>query len=285
MKPQVDPHGADTRYYFQYGTADCRATPSACTDLPAPPGEDIGSGFGAQAVSLRPKGLTPGTTLLLPRRRGQQRRRSAKARRRLRRSRRLPSTADVLADGRAWELVSPPEKHGALIYPIGGTTENGGPASGVIEAAQDGSAVTYAANAPIGEEVLGNRALEATQVISTRGPTGWSTQDIVTPSDEALRGSSRARAQEYRWFSPDLSLGLAQPFGPLPADRHPSAGTTAGAGRAKRRTRSVRAPRLDLQGRRPRAATSRSSRPKPTRRKRSSAANWNSTAPRPICAT
>ena len=212
LEAQVDPHGADTHYYFQYGTGDCRVSPSACTAVLAPPGEDVGSGFGAESVSLVAEGLTPGTTyfyrVVATNADGE-----AEASQTLQTFTTLPSAADVLADGRAWELVSPPEKHGALIYPIGGTTENGGPASGVIEAAAQGGAVTYAANAPIGEEVQSNRALEATQVMSVRGPQGWSTHDIVT-ANESAKGLQPGAAQEYRWFSPDLSLALLEPFGP-----------------------------------------------------------------------
>jgi len=213
LQARVDPHGADTHFYFQYGKSDCRATPAACTDLPAAPGEDIGSAFGAQAVSATAVDLTPGTSyyyrVLAVNSDGE-----GEGEQALESFTTLPSPSDLLADNRSWELVSPPEKYGALIYPIAGTTENGGPASGVIEAAKDGGAITYAANAPIGEGVAGNRALEATQVISTRTASGWSTQDIVTPSREA-KGLQPGGAQEYRSFSPDLSVGLAQPFGPF----------------------------------------------------------------------
>ena len=38
LSAQVDPDGADTHYYFQYGTADCVSDPGACSDVPAPPG-------------------------------------------------------------------------------------------------------------------------------------------------------------------------------------------------------------------------------------------------------
>ncbi len=212
LKAQVDPHGSDTRYYFEYGTADCRATPAACSVVPAPPGEDLGSDFGARTTSAIAGNLTPGTTYFF-RVVAHNSQGEGEGSQTLQTFTTLPAAADVLADDRAWELVSPPEKHGALIYPIGGTTENGGPASGVIETAGNGGAVTYAANAPLGEGIGGNRALEATQAISVRGSAGWSTQDIATPSDQA-QGLQPGAAQEYRAFSSDLSLGLAEPFGP-----------------------------------------------------------------------
>jgi DNA-binding beta-propeller fold protein YncE len=212
LEAAIDPHGADTHYYFQYGTVDCRATPAACTDLPAAPGEDIGQGFGSRNVSAMAEGLTPGTRYFY-RAVAVNADGEAEGAQTFGSFTTPASAGDALADGRAWELVSPAEMDGALIYPIGGTTENGGPASGVIEAAQDGGSITYAANAPIGEGVVANRSLEAAQVISTRAPTGWTTRDIETPNETA-KGLQPGAAQEYQAFSPDLSLALVQPFGP-----------------------------------------------------------------------
>ncbi|HTZ65686.1 MAG TPA: NHL repeat-containing protein [Solirubrobacteraceae bacterium] len=213
FEARVDPHGSDTQAFFEVGTADCRATPADCVDVPALAGEDLGSGFGAQPVSVVAEGLSPGTRYFLRavavNEHGEADEESSFG------SFTSPPAAGAgLADGREWELVSPAEKSGALIYPIAGTTENGGPASGVIEAAADGQAITYAANGAFGEGVVGNRSLEATQVVSTRGPDGWSTRDITT-ANEAAKGLQPGAAQEYRWFSPDLSEALAQPFGPF----------------------------------------------------------------------
>ena len=66
----------------------------------------------------------------------------------------LPS-ASVLPDGRGWELVSPPEKHGAAIEapPLHAK-------DGIIQAAQDGSAITWLAAGPVGEDLEGNRSFE-----------------------------------------------------------------------------------------------------------------------------
>ncbi len=61
--------------------------------------------------------------------------------------------------------------------------------------------------------MVGNRSLEATQLVSTRGTEGWSTRDIATPTEDA-KGLQPGTAQEYRWFSSDLTAALAQPFGP-----------------------------------------------------------------------
>lgn len=211
LEAQIDPAGADTHYFFEYGTADCRATPSSCTDLPAPPGEDLGSGFASLPASATADGLQPGTTyfyrVIASNAKGE-----TEGSQTLHTFTTLPSSVDVLADGRAWELVSPPDKHGAVIYPIGGTSEDSAPGVGVIEASQDGSAITYAANAPLGSEPPGNRAFEAVQVLSKRDPERWSTRDIPTPHDKA-EGVLAGTPQEYRAFSPDVSLGLVQPNG------------------------------------------------------------------------
>ena len=57
LSAQVDPTGADTHYYFEYGTASCASTPSACTRTSP---TDLGGGFGDREVSLELHGLAPG---------------------------------------------------------------------------------------------------------------------------------------------------------------------------------------------------------------------------------
>lgn len=118
--------------------------------------------------------------------------------------------AGTLPDGRGWELVSPAEKDGASITPLGFGIF--GPLGGLVQASQDGSAVTYVADAPVESEPEGNRAAEGTQVISKRSPTSWASKDIVTPHEKG-EGITAGPPQEYRAFSLDLALGLLVPFG------------------------------------------------------------------------
>jgi hypothetical protein len=120
----------------------------------------------------------------------------------------VPALASSLPDGRAWELVSPPDKHGAGIEPI---TLFGG----VVQAAEDGGAITYVSTNPPVVEPPGNRAFETTQLLSSRTSAGWSTQDIATPHSE-VGGFEVGRPSEYQWFSPDLALGLVEPRGETP---------------------------------------------------------------------
>ncbi|HEV3323511.1 MAG TPA: hypothetical protein VG147_15105 [Solirubrobacteraceae bacterium] len=113
----------------------------------------------------------------------------------------------MLPDGRAWELVSPPVKDGALIPPISEDL-------GLLQAAEGGNAMTYPSVGPAKSEQeeapLGNA--NATQILSVRGADGgWLSQDIATPY-EAATGVSVGAGQEYKWFSPDLSVGLVEPL-------------------------------------------------------------------------
>jgi hypothetical protein len=104
-------------------------------------------------------------------------------------------------------MVSPPEKHGALIEPIGeGVVGNGT----VIQAAPNGQAITYVADAPTESNAQGYDNLQ--QVMSVRGPDGWSTQDIALAHEHAT-GVSVGFGYEYRAFSEDLSEAVVQPFG------------------------------------------------------------------------
>src|SRR5207248_7654003 len=112
--------------------------------------------------------------------------------------------AFVRPDGRQWELVSPPDKHGSFIE---GITFAGG----TVQAAEDGSAITYVAAGPIVEDVEGNRSPEAQQVLSVRNSGGWSSQQIVPPHERAF-GLHPGRPPEFRAFSPDLALSIVQPF-------------------------------------------------------------------------
>lgn len=210
LRAQVDPDGLRTEYHFQYGVVDCASSPSSCTDVPIPHGA-IEASFGAKSVSVQVPGLKPATTyyyrLIAKNEDGE-----AEGAQTLSTFTTLPSPAGLLPDGRAWELVSPPEKDGAGIEAIGGSAENGGPTGGPMQASADGNSITYVANAPIPGEPQGSRSPEGTQILSVRGGEGWSSQDIVTPHDKG-EGFPSGKPQEYSLFASDLSQGLLQPWG------------------------------------------------------------------------
>ena len=132
----------------------------------------------------------------------------------------LPSAVGVLPDNRAWELVSPPEKGGAGVEAIGGAAENNGPTGGAMQASEDGNAVTYVTDGPIGPAPEGSRSPEGTQVISSRSAEGWSSKDVVTPHSRG-EGFPSGKPQEYQLFSSDLSLALLEPWGLTPLQEPP----------------------------------------------------------------
>jgi hypothetical protein len=205
LQTQINPLGHDTTYLFQYGTESCKANPSSCTNVPTPPA-DIGSSESGQAESVRLEGLKASTTYhyrvlatnSLGTAEGAEKTFTTQPQ----------TTPFALADSRAWEMVSPPDKHGA---PIEALTREGG----LILAAESGGALAYVANGSITEEPQGNRSPEMQQVISTRTPEGWSSQDVATPSSKAY-GVAPGNPPEYQYFTPDLSLALVEPFGPEP---------------------------------------------------------------------
>jgi NHL repeat/WD40-like Beta Propeller Repeat len=112
--------------------------------------------------------------------------------------------AFTFADGRQWELVSPPDKHGALLE----TEDKGG---NTLQAAAVGDAATYPASFPTEAEAQDNA--NGAQVLSTRGPAGWSSRDVGPPYTHASGSTLTVGADEFRFFSADLSLAALHPQG------------------------------------------------------------------------
>jgi hypothetical protein len=108
-----------------------------------------------------------------------------------------------LLDGRRYEMVSPPEKQGALISAI--SEQNG-----LVEAAADGGAVTYVSNVPTETGSVG--FADTVQNLSTRGSAGWQTRDLTVPHAQES-GPSVGWGPEYRFFSTDLASAIVQPLG------------------------------------------------------------------------
>ncbi|HEX5224113.1 MAG TPA: hypothetical protein VFW29_03180 [Solirubrobacteraceae bacterium] len=111
----------------------------------------------------------------------------------------------VLPDGRAWEQVTPANKLGSALYPISMFF-------GVIEASEDGNALTFTSAAPIVTDAAANRAPEPVQNLAQRSATAWNTQDLATPRNNIpISSKSGYGGSEYRFFTPDLSAGLLEP--------------------------------------------------------------------------
>ncbi|MGA9286049.1 MAG: hypothetical protein WBV85_11485 [Solirubrobacteraceae bacterium] len=193
LQAQADPNDADTKVHLEYGG-------QAGVYNQSSPVVDLGSASSYQSTVIQLEGLSPNTPYHY----------------RLVAESILGTAvsgdevfitqspgAFSLLDGRAWELVSPPNKQGSDLEPIG--------EQGVIQASSDGSALTYNANGPIEPQPAGNALLN--QVLAVRGAAGWSSRDIAIPHGEQS-GISLGAGNEYRFFSEDLSRGIVQPFGP-----------------------------------------------------------------------
>ena len=212
VNPRSEPGEEPTSYRFQYTTDERFQLEgfASASSVPVPDGQ-LAPNYEADLVVARLQGLRPGTVYHY----------RVVAENAISRKEGKPTVGEgdgaggevvrtfttqsagvfSLPDGRGWELVSPPDKHGAL---IGGLFDEG-----MIQASTDGNAITYLASAPMESEPPGNS--NGTQVLSTRTTGAWGTRDISTPR-EVANGYS-LQPKEDRFFSPDLSLAVLQPFG------------------------------------------------------------------------
>lgn len=210
--------GAPTSYYFQYSTGStmgCEAASASCVSVPAAPGEAISSSESYLAVSQHVQGLSAGTvyhyrvvaisesageliTVYGPDQTF---------------TTQLAGGAFALPDDRQWEMVSPPDKHGAAIFPL---TELGLAA----QASVGGDAMTFLTNEPTEGEAPGYSTDE--QVFATRGPDGWSSRDISLAHERAT-GPAVGYGSEYVAFSEDLSRAVVQPHGAFDPSLSPEA--------------------------------------------------------------
>jgi DNA-binding beta-propeller fold protein YncE len=208
INPRSLPGEAPTTYRFEYDTAPyAEGGPPHGASAPSSPAR-IPAAFGVSGVSAGIEGVTPSTTYhfrvvaqnALGTSVGPDRTFTTQS----------AFTSTLLPDGRGWELVSPPDKHGS---PIPGLTAEGG----AIQAAADGSGIAYVAiGSTTGEAAEGNRSLFPSQLLSERqGPADWATRDLSTQIAEPS-GVTAALRTEFKLFSADLSLAAVRPNGPTP---------------------------------------------------------------------
>ena len=203
LKAVLNPDGFRSSVYFQYGL-----TSSYGSVEPAPPGQQLALLVGENPISQGIDGLAPDTVyhyrvVAVSDVNGE----TVDSYGRDETFRTQVSGESSLPDGRHWEMVSPPEKQGARFEPIdSGASTNGT----VIQAAADGDAITYIADAPTEPVTQGNS--NDVQIFSARTQEGWSTHDLTVPHVGATDGSV-GPGNEYRFFSEDLSSAIVQPFG------------------------------------------------------------------------
>jgi hypothetical protein len=229
LEATVDPHEArktPTSYYFEYGPTAGYGSDAPVLGGEAPEGALVGSGAGGVEVHQHVLGLSAATAyhyrvvavseVEVSEGEGVFERVAFHGPDRTFVTQ-PPGGGLMLPDGRAWELVSPVDKHGAVITPIS--------EAGVEQAAVNGRAFTYLTSLPTEAEPQGYG--QEAQVLSSRTAAGWSSVDIALPHSAPV-GALIGVGQEYRFFSEDLSQGIAESFGPftpLASDR--SAGEPA----------------------------------------------------------
>jgi hypothetical protein len=204
LHARINPNGIFTTYRFDYLTkAAYDANVSAGKDpflgasrVPAVSDAPLGSGTNPLNVSQQPFGLSPNTAY----------------RYRVVAKNSTTTTGDpftfvtqssgggpVLADGRGWEMVSPVDKNGGR---VAGPGELFG--GGVLQAAAQGSAVTYGSEASFAG---GAGAPPASQYLATRVAGGWSTQNLTAPIFSGTYDASDGGVP-YQLFSGDLVRAL-----------------------------------------------------------------------------
>ncbi len=200
LSARINPNGSATVYRFEYGL-----TAAYGHSAPVPDG-DAGSGAGDVTVGVHLQGLLAGSIYHyrviaagLGNVAGPDQTFTTQA----------AGGATGLADGREWEMVSPPDKHGALLKPLG-------PSGYLTQALPDGSAMLYTASAPVESEPQGNANLAP--VLSARGVGGWASQSFEVPHETSPGGFSN----EWSFFSEDLSRAVVQPAGGFPPPSSPA---------------------------------------------------------------
>jgi hypothetical protein len=195
---EVNPGGAATSVHFEYVTqaaflAEGFANPARTADV------SVGSGTNPVPISATIAELTPGTTYVVRVVASNSVEAEVPGEVGTFTTQRLGAAA--LPDGRGWELVTPPNKHGSPLSPLSY-------AGSLIQAAADGGALTYASNGPIISDTSGNPRILASQNVSHRTDQGWLTEDITSPAEEPI---GLGNISEYTQFSENLSVGALEP--------------------------------------------------------------------------
>jgi phosphodiesterase/alkaline phosphatase D-like protein len=190
--------GSEASYHFEYDTTPYTTPAASGTDVPVPDATVPASDQDA-SVSEVLRGLEPGVTYYY---------------------RLVGKTSEAgtftgpdqsfttesyasatLPDGRAYELVSPAaNQYGAEPAEIN--------QKGISQAAENGDAIAYGSRLP-SEQNPPSNSTRSTELLSTRGPSGWTTRDLGAPIREY--GGPNDALGEVEVFSPDLSKWIVRP--------------------------------------------------------------------------
>jgi len=195
LRAKINPNLSETSYRFEYGLDDCEL--GGCEEAP-PGGASIGHGRKGVVVKQAIAGLAPQTTyhyrVVAENEKGP----SESEGRTL--TTQGPGLGFELSDARAWEMVSPPQKHGGALIVT---------SDAAIQASDTGDGFAYASLGSLFEEPAGNRLPEPATVLAERSEGGvWASRDLTPPHSEATKLRSDT---EFNLFSPDLSRAEMEP--------------------------------------------------------------------------
>jgi hypothetical protein len=202
LTAEVNPGGEETTYHFEYDITPYTSPEAHGTLTPKTP--LLASDNTLHPANTTITGLTTGTTyhyrLVAENAAGVEDGPDTTL------TTQTPGGPLALPDERQYQLVSPPEKDGAQVFGI--VAEDGVVIGGsaAVQASENGNSITYLTSAPIGEPA-GNAA--ATQVLSRRSTSGWSSQDISPPHKEPAK-LHYENGEPFRLFSNALSQGALQ---------------------------------------------------------------------------
>jgi len=195
LRAEINPNTLQTTYRFEYGLEDCALAVCAAT----PGSSEVGDGHSSVSVAQTVTGLQSSTTY-------HYRVVATNAEGTTFGPDRVFTTQASglnfqLADHRAWEMVSPADKHEGRL--VGATW-------GLIQAAADGNGIAYLSKGSLAEDVEGARSPEAATVLGLRNSQGWRSKDI-TPPNAVVAPVAAGDRGEYKLFAPDLSSAILTP--------------------------------------------------------------------------
>lgn len=196
LRAEVNPNARATKYHFEYGTENCSL--GNCTNV-VPVNSELGPGRKGVFGYAQLLGLQPGTIYHyrvvaeneIDTTYGPDKTFTTE----------VSALGFQLGDSRAWEMVSPPNKHlGTLSMPR---------YQAIVRAAADGEGLAYASVGSLDADSAGSRLPEEAQNLARREGGNWRSEDISAPNTEAagISGSS-----QYQLFDPDLSQALLKPY-------------------------------------------------------------------------
>jgi hypothetical protein len=201
LNTEINPNGTATTYRFQYVSDVAFQLSGYATAAEVPVGgEAIGSGTSPVSRSRQLQGLTPLTTYHfrvlaegpLGTVEGPDRTFTTQ----------FGGLGFQLPDGRVWEMVSPPDKHGARL--VGGGEIP-------MQASADGNGLAYQSFLSTEADPEGNRIIEPSMNLARRQADGsWRSKDITPPNKNVTR-LPQGQGTEYKLFNSDLSEALVDP--------------------------------------------------------------------------